>query len=264
MSVFPSVDKQIVRITIGVGLGLLITVVSMLWIGVSQYSQAEVIAAATSTATKTPTRPATATPTSTATPTHTPTATKTATPTRTATPPPTATPIPPTATPIPPTATPIPPTETATPAPMLIGDLPPETPLEPNLAVEAPPTLPAAGRPFFDTSVLLDTSPRVTETPTPVPVSRTILAAENLPDYRLAQDHFWFTRPFTQAYDTWGSYYYPYGSNGRGNYLWHHGIDIQNPQRTPIVAVDEGTVIHAGRTPSNNSAPGSIFLGRRW
>jgi murein DD-endopeptidase MepM/ murein hydrolase activator NlpD len=68
----------------------------------------------------------------------------------------------------------------------------------------------------------------------------------DIPDYLNAQTHFLFTRPFTVAYQTWGSYYYPYGTNARGQYLWHFGIDIQNPQYTPIIAVGTGTVVHAG------------------
>jgi hypothetical protein len=61
-------------------------------------------------------------------------------------------------------------------------------------------------------------------------VPRTVLASSlELPDPTQAEDHFWFTRPFTGTNATWGSPYYPFGTNNRGRYLWHHGIDIQNP-----------------------------------
>jgi murein DD-endopeptidase MepM/ murein hydrolase activator NlpD len=241
----------------GVGLGLLITVISMVSIGLSQFGQASAIAAATATATKTPTKLPTATPTATATPTPTPTFTHTPTPTSTATPTDTPTPTPTststdTPTPIPPTATPVPPTET--PTPEIIA----EAPVEPQPEISAPVNLSQ----LIDTRPLTETIVTAPPTPTPIPVPRTVQVTAAFPDYRLAQDHFWFTRPFTQAYATWGSYYYPYGSNGGGNYLWHHGIDIQNPQRTPIVAVGEGTVVHAGPDTVKQLGPWLDFFGQ--
>lgn len=175
----------------------------------------------------------TATPTSTSTPTSTPTysptPTDTVTPTATYSPTPTATSTPSptpslTATLVLEIASPIP-TETATPA----------------------------GTP----------TPTFTPTPTPTPVPRTVLASSlGLPDPFQAEDHFWFTRPFTDAHATWGSSYYPFGTNNRGQYLWHHGIDIQNPMGVPILAVGDGVIVRAGPDHEIPFGPSLDFFGQ--
>jgi murein DD-endopeptidase MepM/ murein hydrolase activator NlpD len=74
----------------------------------------------------------------------------------------------------------------------------------------------------------------------------------------------WFTRPFTEAYPNWGSFYYPYGTNGNGQYLWHFGIDIQSFQGQPIVAVGDGRVVHAGpdTTAQTQLGPWTNFYGQ--
>ena len=91
---------------------------------------------------------------------------------------------------------------------------------------------------------------------------RTVPVPTDLPDYTQAREHFWFTRPFTEAFATWGSYYYPYGTNGRGQYFWHTGIDIQNPQGTTIIAVGDGTVTFAGPDDQTVIGPWPNFYGQ--
>ena len=197
----------------------------------------------TLTLTATPRPPtATATPTTTATPRPTDTPTDTATVAATPSPTPTSTliatgtatkPATPTSTLQPPTAVA---TETATATET--NSLTSETSLTTTLSLTSTtPTLTAtpAGPPT-------DTP---TPTPTPTPVPRTV-RADNAPDFTLAQPHLWFTRPYTDAFATWGSRFYPYGTNADGLYLWHHGLDIQNPTRTPIIAVGDGVVVFAG------------------
>ncbi len=258
---FPIIDRQLVKILIGIFFGLVIAAVVVIIIVFSQTTGFAPVA--TPTPTKTPTKRVTATPTpsSTQTTTSTPTATSTSTSTSTPTftPPPTETSTL-TPTPVPPTPTHVPPTPTF--LPVITNTLAVSETVIIEIAVE--PTL-IVTLELTQTSMLSNTeviTPIGTPTPTPTPVPRTVMIPTNIPDYSEAQDHFWFTRPFTAAYRTWGSYYYPYGTNGRGQYLWHHGIDIQNLQGTNIVAVADGTVIHARMDNTQPLGPWPDFYGQ--
>lgn len=256
---FPSFDKQTRWIIGGVALGLILTAVTVLIIGLNQAGAVSALAAtptatktstpqATATLTPSPTHTATRTPTSTHTPTQTPPPTDTATPTATGTP--TFTPEPPTATFTPTLAETLPVTETPAPIDVIL----PELPLTDTLALTGTIGL-------TQTEVVVPTG---LPTPTPTSVPRTLPVPGDLPNYLEITDHFWFTRPFTEAYQSWGSFYYPYGTNGRGQYFWHSGIDIQSAQGQPIVAVGDGMVVHAGpdTTPQTKLGPWPDFYGQ--
>ncbi len=243
---------------IGLIVGVVLVIGALVIIGINQRNQS-VATAATATPTKTPTKKVTNTSTATFTraPTDTPTRTSTPTKTATATDTPTATATE-TETP---TVAPPPPTATFTPAITDTTALTVTTvALEPTTIVTTPV--------LTDSTLITDTdviTPVNTPTPTitPTPVPRTILVPTDIPDYAQAKDHLWFTRPFTDAHNTWGSYYYPYGTNGRGQYFWHYGVDIQNPQGTPIIAIGDGIVVHAGLDDENNIlGPWPDFYGQ--
>ena len=171
----------------------------------------------------------TATNTVTRTPTYSPTPTETATPTPTHSPTPTA-------------------TSTSSPTPGLATALAVGTASNAVSTTATP-----AGTP----------TPTFTPTTTPTPVPRTVLASSlELSDPIQAEDHFWFTRPFSETFTTWGSSYYPFGTNNRGQYLWHHGIDIQNPLGAPILAVGDGTVVRAGPDDEIPFGPKPNFFGQ--
>ncbi|MDM8519866.1 M23 family metallopeptidase, partial [Anaerolineales bacterium HSG6] len=79
----------------------------------------------------------------------------------------------------------------------------------------------------------------------PTPAPRIIaVPTDTLPNEAL-ESHLWFGRPFPD-YGAWGSFQYPYGSNSKGNFLWHYGIDVQASFGNTILTIGDGVVIHAG------------------
>ncbi|MCB9100496.1 MAG: M23 family metallopeptidase [Anaerolineales bacterium] len=257
---FSRFDSQTEKILVGIILGLAVTILVVAMLSVTQ-GDGFSVAMSTSTATKTPTKAATATPIASATPTETSTPTSTATPTATATPSATATPTE-TSTPTS-TFTPEPPTATFTPEPTI----------EPAsiIASELVTTVVGSELSLTTTLGISQTAPLTrsgvitpvdTPAPTFTPAPRTVQVPANLPDYTQVEDHFWFGRPLLPELSGWGSYYYPYGTNARGQYFWHYGIDIQAGQGTTVIAVGDGTVTHADTDKVKVLGPWPDFYGQ--
>lgn len=82
---------------------------------------------------------------------------------------------------------------------------------------------------------------------------------------REVRDHYWLGRPFPRDpanhIRDYASRNYPYGSTGGGQFQTHHGIDIQNPLGTAILAVAGGWVIYAGSDSVVQFGPSTDFYG---
>ena len=141
------------------------------------------------------------------------------------------------------------PSITHTPVPT-IG--PSDTPT-PTVTPSLTPTPTATNTPF------VTNTPRPTSTP-PEIVYPTAGAANNgapeesfptwtpppLDQARTIDDHYWFARPIPYGNTTWAARNYAYGSTSGNTLATHHGIDLANPPGTPIIAVQDGTVLYAG------------------
>ncbi len=105
-------------------------------------------------------------------------------------------------------------------------------------------------------------TPRPTYTPQPTAV------ASPTPRFdvpREVVDHYVFGRPFPRdpnnVVKDFPARTYPYGSTNYGGLATHHGIDIQNPQGTPVLAVGSGTVYYAGPDDELQFGPMLNFYG---
>jgi murein DD-endopeptidase MepM/ murein hydrolase activator NlpD len=105
---------------------------------------------------------------------------------------------------------------------------PQETPNLPILVDEAvrtcpdpPPAKPAYDRYWLD------------DMPWPTPV----------PDL---EAHLWLSHPLPKGDRLLTSEILPYGSDGSGRYLLHNGVDMAEPEGTPVLAVADGTIVYAG------------------
>ncbi len=113
----------------------------------------------------------------------------------------------------------------------------------------SPTATPAAGTP--------------TATPTPSPTPTPFLSASAWPTPAAERPtHYWLSRPFRAPAREWASPFYPYGSNGDGNYLIHHGADFPNPEGTPILAGAAGEVVFAGTDDEEQLGPWLNFFGK--
>ena len=74
--------------------------------------------------------------------------------------------------------------------------------------------------------------------------------------------HLWLARPIPPEANDWASTYYPYGSTAGGEYLIHHGVDLVNPEGTPVWAAGAGTVFYAGDDRKRVFGPQPDFYGQ--
>jgi murein DD-endopeptidase MepM/ murein hydrolase activator NlpD len=119
--------------------------------------------------------------------------------------------------------------------------------------------------PTFTPTPTLTPTPTFTPTPTPTATSTptatptltsatpTVEPTPTIPscDAPLKEglgggDHYWLERPLGPEHNQQPSRFYPYASTGDGQYLLHHGVDIQNETGTPVLAVADGKVVVAG------------------
>jgi len=67
-------------------------------------------------------------------------------------------------------------------------------------------------------------------------------------------DHYWFIRPVPSGSRNYDLEWYPFGNDvlrpDIGPYRIHHGLDFPNETGTPILALADGVVVHAGVLPS--------------
>ena len=61
-----------------------------------------------------------------------------------------------------------------------------------------------------------------------------------------APAHTWFARPIARTDQPYIDQTYRYGSTMGGNFQAHQGVEFNNPVGTSVLAVDAGTVVHAG------------------
>jgi murein DD-endopeptidase MepM/ murein hydrolase activator NlpD len=79
---------------------------------------------------------------------------------------------------------------------------------------------------------------------------------------RPPQDHYWLERPIGPEGQGQASRFYPYGTTANGLYLLHHGVDMENPIGTPVLAAASGTIIVAGTDQANAYGPQTDFYGQ--
>lgn len=74
-------------------------------------------------------------------------------------------------------------------------------------------------------------------------------------------DHYWLDWAFPAGYNQFYSPNYQFGSTAGGRYRPHHGVDISNPQGSPVIAMAAGEVIHAGPDNPTLLGPYNNFYG---
>lgn len=84
---------------------------------------------------------------------------------------------------------------------------------------------------------------------------------ESTEDICILQHYFPFQRPFSSNFNTAIEPSYLYGTTEFGTLEPHHGVEILNPTGTPILAVEDGTVVVAGNDAHYAYGPWENFYG---
>jgi murein DD-endopeptidase MepM/ murein hydrolase activator NlpD len=115
-----------------------------------------------------------------------------------------------------------------------------------------------------------------TITPTSVPIaSATPTDPSNDPNYTppptwtpppadpatQLDDHYHFRRPIADGGVNYVARTYPYGGTAGGGLQVHHGVDMENPRGTPIIAAADGVVVYAGDDSSTLFGPQNVYYG---
>ena len=74
-------------------------------------------------------------------------------------------------------------------------------------------------------------------------------------------DHYRFRRPIADGGVNWVARTYPYGSTAGGSLQVHHGVDMENPRGTPIIAAADGVVLFAGDDSTTMFGPQNVYYG---
>lgn len=109
-------------------------------------------------------------------------------------------------------------------------------------------------------------TPTPLPTPTPAPLLLDVnpgrLWSTFTPKAAPDNDHFWVGRPFAaNVNNQLASPNYQFGSTAGDRYRPHHGMDMENPSGTPVLAAVDGEVVHAGPDNPELLGPYNNFYG---
>jgi murein DD-endopeptidase MepM/ murein hydrolase activator NlpD len=93
------------------------------------------------------------------------------------------------------------------------------------------------------------------------PPPSTAPLCESTEDFCIFQHYFPFQRPFSSNFNTAIEPSYLYGTTEFGALEPHHGVEILNSTGTPVLAVENGTVIVAGNDAHHAYGPWENFYG---